>query len=67
VQADWEQDDASEPDYVKNRPMINEVILRGNRELPEFPLTNSEIDEIFFSQVLSLKGERKNGGKEISG
>ena len=46
VQADWEQDNTIHPSYVLNRPKINEIILRGNRVLPENPLTNLQIQAI---------------------
>ena len=51
VQADWDQEEPSEPDYVKNRPRINEVVLVGNRELPEIAITNMEIDEMLRNQI----------------
>ena len=44
---DWEQEDHTQPNYVRNRPMINGVVLTGNRELPEIPLTNLEIEDLF--------------------
>ena len=49
---DWEQDDESKPNHVKNRPRINGIILKGNRELPETAITNLEIENLFTNQIL---------------
>jgi len=47
VQSDWEQEDNSKPDYVKNRPKINNITLKGNRSLPEEPIPNTFILSLF--------------------
>ena len=47
IQTDFDQDDNTKEDYIKNRPRINGSILKGNRVLPEDPLTNFEIEAIF--------------------
>ena len=49
VQADWNQDDSSQVNYVKNRPKINSVVLKGNRDLPEDAITNMRIIQIMNS------------------
>jgi len=52
VQADWEVDDPDSVRYIRNRPQVNNIILRGNRLLPEIPITNLEIEELLNSQVI---------------
>ena len=44
---DWEQEDHTQPDHVRNRPRINGIVLTGDRVLPEDPLTNLEIENLF--------------------
>ena len=51
VRSDWEQEDENELDHVKNRPQINNIVLTGNRVLPEVALTNLEIEELFNNQI----------------
>lgn len=50
-QSDWQQTDEKHPEYVRNKPMINDVVLTGNRVLPEIALTNLEIEDLFSNQV----------------
>jgi hypothetical protein len=51
IAGDWHQEDEEHPHFVQNKPSINDVILTGNRVLPEVALTNFEIENLLYNQV----------------
>jgi len=46
TQPDWEEENPTAASYVRNRPKINGVTFVGNKYLPEYPLTNTELAQL---------------------
>jgi len=45
MQADWNQDNTSAGDYIKNRPTVNDTVPKGNRNIA--PITNIQINDMW--------------------
>ena len=75
VQPDWNQNDSTQPDYIKNRPFYtgNEVVKIDAKYLPDTVATKSEVEatqEVLygvFSSVATFTFDKQTSGRDTFG